>query len=320
VRLFRVTREVYRGTREDDVPGLAAELAYRFLFALFPLFILIAALGGFVADLLPAQDPTARIMDTLGDALPAEAAGMLETQLDRVLGGRHPALLSIGVIAALWASAGAMNAIMKALNRIYGVEEKRPLWRRYALSIGLTLLAGGGVVVAFVVLLVGQVWGMQIGEALGLGPAVALAINLARWPLVIGLLVVAMAVLYWAAPNMNLPFRWISAGAVTFTLGWVAVSYLFGLYVANFGNYSDTYGALGGVIILMVWFYLSAFVLLVGAELNALMYARAEPGEASERLRDRRARAGLESGNGLGPGPDGHGRSVPSEPERSVRL
>ena len=191
-------------------------------------------------------------------------------------------LLSFGVVAAIWAASGGVRAVMKAMNRAYDVEETRPLWRQYAVSIALVLGAGTALFAALIVLIGGQVVGRQLLEGLGLGPAASAWVNAARLPLVAVLAALAVAVLYWAAPNAGLSFRWVSPGAGLFVLAWLGATLAFGFYVSNFASYASTYGALGGVVVLLVWAYLSAFLLLAGAELNATLHKQAEAPSATE--------------------------------------
>jgi membrane protein len=277
--LWFLAKRLIKEAGDDDLSGAAAELAYRFFLALFPFFIFLAALGGFIADTAGVDNPTDEVMDWLGDTLPEDANSVLRTQLDTVVQEQNPALLSLGIIGAVRAAASGVGTVMKSMNRVYEVKETRPMWQRYGLSVGLTLLGGLFVSLAFVLLVVGQVAGMSIAEKIGLEGPAAFLLTLARWPLIIALLMAAMAYLYWAAPNVDLPFKWITPGAVVFTIGWLLVSYLFGLYVANFGAYNATYGTLGGVVVLLIWFYLTAFILVLGGEINAVVAQEAVPEE-----------------------------------------
>jgi membrane protein len=259
------------GVAEDDLSGGAAEMAYRFFLAIFPFFIFLAALGGFVASALDVQNPTDEIMDLIGESLPEDSANVLRTQLEAVLGQQNAGLLSVGILGAIWASAGGIGALMQKLNRIHDVGETRGMPARIAISLALTILAAGLMVIAFVILFVGQVYGPQIAAEIGLADTAADALSLARWPVVLLLVLTAVALLYWLGPNADLPFRWITPGAVFFAVGWAVASVGFGLYVSNFSSYNETYGALGGVVILLIWFYLTSFLLLLGAEINNVL-------------------------------------------------
>jgi membrane protein len=166
---------------------------------------------------------------------------------------------------------------MKTLNRIHEVEESRPLWKRYAIAVGLTLTAGTFLIGSMVLAVIGQSWGLEIASELGIEGAAATAFTWARWPVIIVLLLLAVAFVLWATPNADLPFRWISPGAVAFVVVWVPATALFSFYVANFGSYNATYGALGGTVVLLVWLYLTSFVLLLAAEINDILIEEKAP-------------------------------------------
>ena len=274
-----VGKRVVKEVGEDDLSGAAAELAYRFFLALFPFFIFLAALGGFAASIFGVQKQTDKVMDLLGNSLPEDANSVLRTQIENVVNQQNPALLSFGIIGALWSAASGIGTIMKVSNRTYDVEETRPIWKRYALSVGLTILGGGFIVLALVLVVAGQLAGSQIADELGMSGAFGTALSIIRWPVIVLFLLAAVAFLYWATPNVELPFRWISPGAVIFVIAWLIFSVLFAFYVANFSSYNATYGALGGVVILLIWFYMTSFILMVGAEINAVLVQENAPEE-----------------------------------------
>ena len=251
--------------------GLSAELAYRWLLSIFPLAIMIAAISGFAARSLGVEDPTGQLLDAAGSSLPPEAAATLRPQLERILQNRDGALLSLGLLLSVWAAASGMKAIIKGLNRAYDVGETRPFWRQNLVALGLTLLLGAAVVGSFIALVAGQVAAQDIAASLGLQEATAWVFEVAPFPLAILALGVASWFLYWAAPAQRPAKRWAIPGVVVFVPGWIIATVAFSFYVSNFGSYSDTYGALGGVIVLMLWFYLTALILLVGGELNAVL-------------------------------------------------
>jgi membrane protein len=271
--------------RNDDLTGLAAEIAYRFLFAVFPFGLFGAALGAFVAGWLGIDNPAQQVVDALGDNLPPDLAGTLQPELERVIGTARPDLLSIGALAALWAATGGTNALIKAMNRAYDVEESRPFLGRLLLAIGLTLLASAGILVSFVTIVGGALITEQIAEQLGLTGAAWTAITLLRWPAVFLVLVVAVAILYRLAPNLRVAWRWTFAGAALFAAGWLVATWGFAWYVGNMGNYGATYGALGSVIVLMLWFYLTGLLLVGAATLTAAAASVVEP-ESLQRRRD----------------------------------
>lgn len=259
---------------EDDLSSLAAALAYRFVLALFPFFIFLAALAGFVTHLFDVQNPTDRIINTIGNTLPADVTSVLRTQLESVISSRNVALLSVGLLGTLWAASSGVGSLMKVMNRVYGVRETRPAWERYLLSLGLTAFAGLLLIASFLVLVVWQASGTRIADKIGLGGVSAALLPLLRWPVSIITILLATGVTYRVTPNARLSLKRILPGMLLFTSVWLVATYLFGLYIAHFASYNSTYGTLGGVVILLIWFYLTAFILLVGAELNAVLEHR----------------------------------------------
>ena len=274
-QMLTVGKRLMTEVKYDDVSGLAAELSYRFLLALFPLFIFIAALSGFITDILSIKNPSGEILQRIGDTLPADAASVLEGQLATLFEEQQGGLLSFGIVTALWAASGGMKSTMKAMNRAYDVDETRPFFKKTALAIGLTLFTGIFFVGAFALAVVGGAVAGAIADASGVGGLVQVLFQLVRFVGAVVCIGVAAAFLYWAAPNTSIPFRWISPGSIMFVIVWLLATVGFGFYVANFGSYNATYGALGGVVVLLLWFYITAFILLAGAELNALLYRMA---------------------------------------------
>jgi membrane protein len=270
-RFLTYGKRVFKEAGEDDVSGAAGELAYRLFLALFPFFIFLAAMGGFVADVLSVQNPTQEVMDLLDESLPQDASSVLRGELEGLTESRNASLVSLGIIGAIWSASSGIGTMIKGMNRIYEVKETRPIWKRYMINVGLTILGGVFAISSFVLLLVGQLAGTEVAGELGLADQTATAFSLARWPLIVLMLIVATAFLYWAAPNVRLPFHWITPGAVVFIIGWLVASFLFGLYVANFGSYNATYGTLGGIVVLLVWIYLTSLLLMLGAEINAVI-------------------------------------------------
>ena len=271
VCLLRVGGDVWHHFREDDVLGLAAELSFRWLLALFPLAIMIAAFAGFAAERVGVADPTQQIIDAAGAQLPPEAAETLRPQLDRVLTNQDGGLLTLGLALTVYAASAGMRAIIKGFNKAYRVEERRPFWRQVVVAVGLTVLMGTSVVASFIILVVGQVAARGVAAHVGLEEATAAAFELARFPLVLVALGAASAFLYWSAPAQHPPVRWALPGVAVFVPGWMLATVLFSLYVDNFGSYDDTYGTIGGIVVLLLWLYLTFIVLLLGAQLNAAL-------------------------------------------------
>ncbi len=279
-------RQFVQHVRDDDVTGLAAELGYRFFLALFPFAIFVAGVAAFIARQSGIENPAARLAGQLAGTLPSEAATLVRQELERVIEQQNAGLVSFGALTAVFVATGGTNALIKAMNRTFGVQETRPLWRRYLVALGMTLLAGTALITAFVIFLSGRVVAGDVAEGLGLSGAIWDLLPLLRWPLIVIMPFLAAVVLYRVGPNVRLPLRWIVPGAAAFSVGWLLATWVFGIYVTEFASYGSTYGALGGVAILLIWFYLTAFILLLGVELNETLAAIREPAELRHRRRE----------------------------------
>ncbi len=270
-----VATSVWEGFRSDDVPGAAAELSFRWLLAVFPLAIMTAALAGLTSGALDIKDPTDQLLDAVGGAMPPETAATLRPQIARVLEGRDGDLLSLGLALTIYAASSGVRALFKALNRAYDVTEDRPLWRQYALAIGITVLVGTAAVAAFLLLTGGRLLLQSLARSSSLGDVVTTALGPITIILVLAALAAAMAVMYRLAPARRPSWRGVLPGVGLFVPAWLIATFGFSIYVQHFGSYADTYGALAGVIILLLWFYLSSIILLLGGELNAVLERRA---------------------------------------------
>ena len=278
-----VVGRLLHGLREHDVSGLSAEMAYRFLFAVFPFGLFLAALGSVIAGWLRVEDPAAQIMAALGDNLPAEIGNALRPELERLLTSARTDLVFLGAIAALWAATGGTNALTKGIHRAYGVDEQRPFLLRYAIGLGLTVLAAIGLIGAFVTIVGGAFLTQELAESVGLGAEAYAVLQVLRWPAVFAVLVLAVAIVYRYGSSVVVPWRWIVAGAVAFALGWLLATAALAFYVVNVADYGATYGSLGGVIALMLWFYVTAAALVIGAEVTAALARERSPEEIRRR-------------------------------------
>ncbi len=284
-------KELISRLQRNDASGMAAELAYRLLLALFPFGLFLAALAAFVAGWIGMGNPTDEIMAGLGDNLPPELAETVRPELERVIGTQRAGLASLGALLALWSATSGTMTIIKVMNRAYEIEETRGIVHRYALGILLTIAGSIGIIAAFVTIVGGAVISEEVAEQLGATGTAWQAISLLRWPLVFVLLVLGTAVLYRVGPNMRPSWRTALVGGAVFALGWLVATFLLSLYVANIANFGATYGTLGGVIVLLLWLYVTGIVLIVGAEIVAMLTARTEP----ERLRERQDELSLDT-------------------------
>ena len=272
-----LARRVWHEIDKDEVVDRAASLAYYFLFALFPALLFLTALIG----LLPIPNLLDRLMEYVARALPMDAASVTQKTLREIIGGAHGGLLSIGVLGALWAASNGMSSIITALNAVYDVRETRALWKHKVLALGLTLLFSLFILTALVLMVFGPKIGETIASWVGLGGLFTVVWNVVSIPIVIVLVTVGVTVVYYLAPDADQKFRWVTPGATLAVLLWLTMSYGLRLYVSQFANYNATYGSIGGVILLMLWLYLSGAALLLGAEVNAVIeQAAAERGAA----------------------------------------
>lgn len=257
---------------DDDMPTYAAALAYHALFALFPFLIFLLGL----LSVLNIPEFFTWVLDQARTAMPRDAFQRVEEVVTQVQSQSRGGLLSFGILTALWAASSGMRALMNALNTAYDVEESRPTWQRYLFSILFTLGLAVLLIAATALMLVGPQAMEWLADQAGLGGAFVAVWTWLRWPVAMLLLMLTAAVVYYVAPNVDQPFRFITPGAALTVLIWIIASLSFSLYVANFANYSASYGTLGGVIVLLFYFFISGSVLLLGAEINAeVHYAKA---------------------------------------------
>jgi len=268
-------RRVIHEIQDDDCFGRAAQLAYYFLFALFPFFLVLTTLLGY----LPVPNLMDRLMETLAEMLPGEALQLVQENVRELVTNRRGGLLSLGILAALWTSSSAITSIIDGLNRAYDVEEGRPFWKVRLIAILLTIGLSLFIIVSIVLLTFGPQIGAWIADQVGLGRVFQITWNILRWPVIVGLLIIAMALIYYIAPDVEQEWQWITPGSIVAVIGWLVASLGFSYYVNNFGSYNATYGSIGAVIVLLTWMYVSGFFILVGGEINAEIEHAASSGK-----------------------------------------
>jgi membrane protein len=269
--LIRATQEF----SEDAMSIYAAALAYRALFALFPFLIFMVALVAFldVPQLFTWMQAQAALV------VPSESM----EQVNRVIAElRNPrgGLLSIGILLALWSASSGVMSAMEALNVAYDVPERRPIWKRIPLAVVFTLGIAVLLLAAAALMVLGPEAAEWVARRLGLEQVFVGIWTWLRWPVAALLLMLVVSLVYYAGPNVRARFRFITPGAILAVLVWLGASAGFGYYVQNFAHYDATYGSLGAIVILLFYFYLSAAVLLFGAEVNAVLQ---EHGQADAR-------------------------------------
>jgi membrane protein len=268
-------RRVIHEIQEDDCLGRAAQLAYYFLFALFPFFLVLTTLLGY----LPVPNLMDRLMEMLAGILAGDALKLVQDNVHEVVTSQRGGLLSFGILAALWTSSSAITAIVDGLNRAYDVEEGRPYWKVRLIAIFLTVGISLFIIFSLILLTFGPQIGGWIADQVGLGRVFQIAWNLLRWPVIVGLIILAMALVYYVAPDVEQRWQWITPGSLVAVIGWLLASLGFSFYVNNFGSYNATYGSIGAVIVLLTWMYVSGFFVLVGGEINAEIEHAASSGK-----------------------------------------
>jgi membrane protein len=270
-------RRVWHEINADEVLDRGAALAYYFLFALFPTLLFLTTLLG----LLPNSGLMDRLLAYANQAMPGDAGSLVTRTLGEIQTGARGGLLSIGALTALWAASAGMASVMNALNVAYGVADAdvRPWWRRRLVAVLLTLGFSIFILTALVLVVFGPRIGESVADRMGLGSQFTTIWNVVSVPVVIFFVLIGIALVYYFAPATEQHWRWVTPGSAVALVLWLAMSFGLRWYVANFADYSATYGSIGGVILLILWLYLTGVVLLVGAEINAeIEHAAAQRG------------------------------------------
>jgi membrane protein len=252
---------------KDNVFNGAAALGFYLTLAIFPALIFLLTMLPYLP--IPRLDQA--IMDLLSQALPPEAARMLEDTVRRIATERKGGLLSFGFLAMLWAASMGMYAVMQQLNITYNVKEARSFIKGRSIALLLTLLFGVLVIGAFALIVMGGVVQDWLAEFVGRHPALLTFFAVSRWVIIVGALLMSFDLIYYLAPNVQRKWTWLTPGAVFGVAVMLLTSLGFRLYITHFANYEATYGALGAMIVLMLWFFLAGLVLLVGSEINVVL-------------------------------------------------
>ena len=264
---WRVSQATVKKVAEDRCIDLAAQLAYFFLLALFPALLFLVALLGY----LPVEHAMADLLTLIGRVAPRELVDLLAVQLEEITRDERAGLLTVGMAGAFWSSSVAMLAIIEVLNGAYRVAEWRPWWKRRLVAIALTLAFGLFTTVSLLLVLAGPPVVTAVAALVGVHGIVAPAWQLVRWPAMVALAVVGLDLVYHFAPNRVQRWSWTTPGSLVATGLWISSSFLFKFYVTHMGTYNVTYGAIGGVIVVLLWLYMSSLAILVGAELNSVI-------------------------------------------------
>jgi membrane protein len=252
---------------KDNITDWAAALTYYSILAIFPALIALISVVG-----LLGHSATQALIDNISSAAPGPAKAIFTSAIKNLQKSQGAAgvLFIVGIAGALWSASGYVAAFMRASNAIYDMPEGRPIWKTAPVRVGVTIVLLVLVAVSAIAVAVTGGLAKQVGNLIGVGSTAVQVWDIAKWPVLLLIVSFMFAFLYWAAPNVKHPkFHWVSPGGLLAVLVWIVASAAFAFYVANFGSYNKTYGALGGVITFLVWLWISNIAVLLGAELNA---------------------------------------------------
>ena len=266
-QFFTAMKRAGKEFGDDDMATYSAAVAYQVFFSLFPFIIFLIALLG-VLQLQSVFDFLLRQSEAV---MPGSAQSMISNVVSQVQSQSSGGIMSFGVIVALWSASGGVRMMMHSMNVAYDVED-RPAWKKFPLSVLYALLLAVLLIVSATLLFMGPSLVQPIVSAVGLGSIFTTVWTYARIPVAVLLLMLTVGLIYWLFPNYKQPFRFITPGAVIAVIVWILASLAFSFYVANFSSYSATYGALASVIVLLLYFFITALILLFGAEINAETY------------------------------------------------
>jgi membrane protein len=293
---FAILKRTVKEFQADNLSDWAAALTYYGVMSLFPMLVVLVALLGVVGQ----ESTINTVTDSLRTAGLGDVAKNVEGPLDEIVRnkGGAGALLGIGLLVALWSASGWVGAFTRAMNAIYDVREGRPFWKLRPLQVVITLATVLLVSLVLLAVVVSGPIAKAVGTAVGLGDTAVTVWGIAKWPVLLVVLMAMVDGLYYIAPNVRQPrLRWVTPGGVVAVVTWIAASAGFGIYVSNFSSYGKTYGTLGSVITFLVWIWLSNLALLFGGELDSELERERElklglPAEEELRLRPRQAPGG----------------------------
>ncbi|WP_138751287.1 YihY/virulence factor BrkB family protein [Paenibacillus sinopodophylli] len=262
---FQFIKCLYTRFREDDVPAIGAQLTYYLILAFFPFLIFTVSLLGFIE--LSGDSVIAELIRVL----PSEASHTISSIIGEVVDNSSGTLLSFGMIATIWSASNGINAIVKGLNKAYDVEEQRPFWKVRGISVLATISLVIVIGLVMIMLVFGQAIGQYLFEWLSYPDGFHWIWNVLKYMIPIAAMACAFTLLYWIMPSRRMSWREVMPGALFATFGWIITSIGFQFYMNNFGNYTKTYGSLGGMIILLIWLYISSILIMLGGEINATL-------------------------------------------------
>lgn len=274
-----LSKRTWAEMNKDDVLGRAAELSYFFFLALFPLLFFLVSIFGIIAH--GSQELQNNLMRYIGTVLPGDASGLISRTLQQIIQSSTETKVWLGLLGALWTASSGMSSVMDVLNITYDVPEGRAYWKKRAIAIALTVVVSIFTIVALGLILYGPKVADAIFGSTGMGHVIALTWKIVQWPVAVFFIVLSFAIIYYEAPDVEQrKWYWITPGSVVGVFLWLAASFAFRAYLHFFNSYNQTYGALGSVIILMLWLYITGLAILIGSEVNSeIEHAAALKGE-----------------------------------------
>jgi membrane protein len=270
-----ILRRTAVGVYTDDCLGLAAQLAYWFFLALFPALLCLVALASF----FPLEPLVPKLIEVAGPWLPEDVIRIIRDQLVKISEGQHGGLLTFGLLASLWSSSAAMTAIIDAVNRAYDVHERRAWWKRRAVAIALTAGLAMFLLMSVAVIATGPDMLGRLVSRLGMSAPLGWLGEGTRWAIAYSIIAIGMSCVYYFGLDVDQGWLELVPGSLLAAATWLLASIGFKQYVVNFATYTETYGAIGGVIVLLLWLYLTGLAILVGAELNSQLAQAAREGQ-----------------------------------------
>ena len=274
--LWQFAKTVGKRVSDNAVTDRAAQLSYYFVFALFPFLFTLVTLAAY----LPVKDAVDQLMTRLDPLMPEAAMQIIRGQLTDLATRQRPHLLTFGLVLALWSASRGVDALRTALNLSYDVKESRPWWKVQVIALAVTIATSALMLIAIVVLALGGSIGLWLAAKLHVDQFWALLWGWLRWPITAAGVMLVLALLYYCLPDVKQEWRYITPGSLLGTVLWLLLTWGFSIYAENFASYDKTYGAIGGVIVLMTWFYISGFVFILGGEVNAVIEHASAEGKA----------------------------------------
>jgi membrane protein len=262
-----VLKRTLKEYKADKLGDLAAALTYYGVLAIFPMIIVVVSILGLIG-----RSATQPLINNLGKVAPGPAQQIFTSAIHNVQSGKGTAgvLFVVGLAGALWSASGYIAAFMRASNVVWDIEEGRPIWKTIPIRLGVTLVTVILLTVSAVAVVFTGGLATQVGKLLGVGSSAVTIFDIAKWPVLLLIVSLILAILYYAGPNVRQPgIRWVSPGSILAVVVWIVASAAFAFYVASFASNNKTYGALGGVVVFLVWLWITNLVILFGAELNA---------------------------------------------------